>query len=94
MSSLQDSHVSFQYLGADYNLHLSQDQKSKHSVIINGISYAVLGDEKKLADACKILNLISLDSVLNKEELKGRLSFRQDIALSAEKAKGIGITIN
>lgn len=46
MSGPQEMHIRFQHLGTDYNIDLVKGEKSDHSVKINGISYAVLGDKK------------------------------------------------
>ena len=52
MSSPQEMNINFHYLGADYNIHLIKGEKSDHSVVINGFTYAILGDEEKLDIAC------------------------------------------
>jgi hypothetical protein len=63
MSSPQDFHLNFKFQDISFDIDLAQGKKSDHSVKINGINYAVLGDEEKLQRACEILNTISLDSI-------------------------------
>lgn len=74
MSSPEQMHISFQHLGADYDINLVKGAKSDHSVKINGFSYAVLGDQERLSTACEILQSVSLESISNAEDLKRRLS--------------------
>jgi CubicO group peptidase (beta-lactamase class C family) len=80
MSSPQEMHVNFRHLGTDYNINLVKGEKSDHSVEINGVTYAVLGDKEKLDTVCKILESVSLVSVSSAEDLKGRLSLLEDIS--------------
>ena len=92
MSSPQELHVSFRHSGIDYNINLIKGEKSDHSVKINGGTYAVLGDKKKLDTACKILESVSLESISNSEDLQGRLSLVEDISfLPTQKTDDIGI---
>lgn len=85
MSTPQKLHVSFRHLNTEYDINLLQGQKSDHTVKINGVSYAVLGEKEKLDAACEILNSISLDSILTVEDLKGRLSVLKDISFPTQK---------
>ena len=80
MSVPKELNINFQHLGTDYNINLIKGEKSDHNVQINGISYDVLGDKEKLNTACKILESVSLDSILSIEDLKKRLSIRGDIS--------------
>lgn len=92
MSGPQEININFQHLGTDYNLHLVKGEKSDHTVKINGIKYAVLGDKEKLDAACLILNSVSLESVSNEEDLQERLSHRNDITFpQAEKTDLVGV---
>jgi hypothetical protein len=91
MSGPEQIHISFRHLGADYDIKLVKDAKSDHSVQINSSNYAVLGEKEKLDTACEILNTISLDSITNVEELKGRLSVLKDISFPTQKTDDIGI---
>lgn len=91
MSGPQEMHMSFRHLGIDYDINLVKGEKSDHSVEINGISYAVLGEKEKLDTACKILKSVSLDSISNVEDLKGRLSVLKDISFPTQKTDDIGI---
>lgn len=94
MSGPQEMNVSFQHLGTDYNIQLIKGKKSDHSVEINGVKYAVLGDKEKLDTACMILNSVSLESISNEEDLRGRLSLREDISFpQAEKTDQVGVEI-
>lgn len=90
MSIPKEILISFQHLGTDYNLHLIRDKKADHSVEINGMTYAVLGDKEKLEMACKILKSVSLEALSSEEELKGRLSFQKETPTS-EKTGEIGV---
>lgn len=80
MSSPQEFHITFSHQAVDYDVNLVRNGNSNHSVKINGVVYAILGDEEKLKIASKILNSISLDSISNTEELNGRLLLRGDIS--------------
>ena len=94
MSGPQEMHIRFQHLGTDYNIDLVKGKKADHSVEINGISYAVIGDQEKLETACKILASLSLDTVTNEKDLIGRLSLREDISFpQAQKTDVIGTAI-
>jgi len=64
MSGPQELNISFQHLGTDYNINLVKGAKSEHSVDINGISYAVLGEQEKLV---RLVNFksVSLESISN-----------------------------
>lgn len=90
MSGPQELHISFRHLDTDYNINLLKGGKSDHSVEINGVSYAVLGEKEKLDTACKILKSVSLDSISNTEDLKGKLSVREDISFPTQKIDDIG----
>lgn len=92
MSSPQELHVSFRHGGTDYNINLIKCEKADYSVKINGVTYAVLGDNEKLDSACKILESASLESISNSEDLQGRLSLLEDISFPpTQKTDGIGI---
>jgi hypothetical protein len=94
MSGPQEMHISFKHLGTDYNIDLVKEKPSAHSVKINGVAYAVLGDEKKLETACKILASVSLDSITNEKDLQGRLSHLEDISFpQAQKTDRVGIDV-
>lgn len=94
MSSPQEMNISFKHLGTDYNIQLVKGEKSDHTVEINGVKYAVLGEKEKLDTACTILNSVSLESISNEEDLKGRLSLREDISFPhTEKTDQIGLEI-
>ncbi len=45
MSGPQELHISFRHLDTGYDINLIQGEKSDHSVEINGVSYAVLGEK-------------------------------------------------
>ncbi|MCH9626370.1 MAG: hypothetical protein S4CHLAM123_15670 [Chlamydiales bacterium] len=95
MSGPQELHISFHQQDTDYDLTLVKGGKSDHSVKINGVTYAVLGNKEKLATACEILNSVSLNSISNSDDLKGRLAFREDISFPSQKAGDVGInTLN
>ncbi len=96
MSGPQELHISFQHLGTDYNIDLVKGKSSDHSVKINGVAYAVLGDKEKLETACKILASVSLDAITSEKDIQGRLSLREDISFpQAQKTDEIGIkTLN
>jgi hypothetical protein len=92
MSGPQELHISFRHLDTDYDINLLKGGKSDHSVEINGVSYAVLGEKDKQDTAFKILKSVSLDSISNIEDLKGRLSVREDISFpQAKVTHDIGI---
>ena len=94
MSGPEEMHIRFQHLGTDYNIDLVKGKKADHSVEINGIAYAVLGDQEKLETACKILASVSLDAVTSEKDLLGRLSLREDISFpQAQKTDTIGTAI-
>jgi hypothetical protein len=94
MSIPQEMHISFQHLGADYNIDLMQDEKSDHSVKINGISYAVLGDQEKLKTVCEILASMPLDSITSEQDLIERLSLCKDVSFpQTSKTARIGTGI-
>ncbi len=87
-------HVDFSYLGKDYNLDLVAGNKSEHSIEINGISYTILGEKEKLSTACELLKSISLDSIQNSEDLKGRLASLKELSFPfAKKTEEIGLDI-
>lgn len=95
MSGPEQLHISFRQLNVDYEIDLVKGGKSDYSVEINGVQYAVLGDQEKLTKACEILNSVSLDSISNSDDLKGRLTFREDISFPTQKAGDVGInTLN
>ena len=90
--SSQDFNIKFIHQDTVYNLNLVKGEKSNHSVEINGVSYAVLGEKDKLDTACEILKSLSLDSISSSEDLKGRLSLRGDISFpQAQKTDEIGV---
>lgn len=91
MSGPQELHISFHQQGTDYNLTLVKGGKSDHSVEINGVTYAVLGNKEKLSTACEILNSVSLKAISNSDDLKGRLALRGDISFPTAKAGDVGI---
>lgn len=91
MSSPQELHISFRHLDTDYDINLIKGEKSDHSVEINGISYAVLGNKEKLDTACKILKSVLLDSISTVEDLKGSLSVLKDISFPTQTTNDIGI---
>lgn len=94
MSGPQEMHIRFQHLGTDYNIDLVKGKSSAHSVEINGVAYAVLGDKEKLETACKILSSVSLDAITSEKDLQGRLSLRGDISFpQAQKIDSIGTVI-
>ena len=69
MSSPEQMNISFRQQGIDYHINLVQGKRSDQTVEINGITYAVLGDEEKLETACKILaSFVSLDSITNEKD--------------------------
>ena len=87
-------HISFQHYGTDYNIDLVKGKPSDHSVEINGVAYAVLGDQEKLETVCKILSSVSLDSITSEKDLQGRLSFLEDISFpQAKKTDRVGIDV-
>lgn len=91
MNTDQNLHVNFQYQGKKYDLSLVEGEKSEHTVQINGKTYTVLGEKEKLDTACEILNSTSLDSILDSEDLKDRLSLRGDLSFpQLQKTDGIG----
>lgn len=92
MSGPQEFHFSFRQLDTDYDLTLVKGEKSDHCVEINGVVYAVLGNDEKLKAACEILNSVSLNSISSLDDLKGRLAFRGDISFPTIKAAEIGIS--
>lgn len=94
MSGPQEMHFSFRHQGTDYSIDLVKG-KSDHSVKINGVDYAVLGDEKKLDAACKILaSVVSLGEVTCEKDLRGRLSLLEGISFpQTQKAEEIGIGV-
>lgn len=85
MSGPPELHLSFRHLGIGYDLDLLRGEKSDHSVEINGVSYAVLGKKENLNTACEILQSVSLDSISSIEDLKSRLSVREDISFPTQK---------
>ncbi len=97
MSVPDNFHVSFGYEGTAYDLNLVKgrnNEKSDYIIKINGITYSVLGDEDKLATACKILNSISFtkESPVTEEYLKEKLSALEDITSPiVEKAGNLGL---
>lgn len=94
MSGPQEMHISFQHHGTNYNIDLVKGKPSDHSVEINGVAYAVLGDQEKLETACKLLSSVSLDSITSEKDLQGRLSFLEDISFpQAKKTDGVKIDI-
>lgn len=91
MSSPQELHIDFRHRNIDYSIDLVEGGKSTHSVKINGVSYAILGDEEKLESACKILESVSLESISNAEELMTRLSRLKDLSFPPiQKVKAVG----
>lgn len=96
MSSPEELHVSFRHQGTDYNVDLIKGGKSDHSVEVNGVTYAVLGEREKLDTACKILNSATLDSISSSKDLIDRLSLLEDISFpQAEVTNEVGIqTLN
>jgi len=94
MSGPQEMHISFQHHGTDYNIDLVKGKPPDHSVQINGVAYAVLGDQEKLETACKILSSVSSDSITIEKDLQGRLFFLEDISLpQAKKTDRVGIDV-
>ncbi len=94
MSGPQEMHISFQHHGTDYNIDLVKGKPSDHSVEINGVTYAVLGEQEKLETACKILSSVSLDSITSEKDLQGRLSLLEDISFpQAKKTNRVGIDV-
>lgn len=71
----QDFHLNFSYQDVNYDVKLvhTQDKESEYSVRINGISYALLGEEEKLPVAYSILNSIQLNSIKSEKDLSGRI---------------------
>lgn len=92
MSGPQELYINFRQQSTDYNLTLVKEGKSDYSVEINGVAYAVLGNKEKLATACEILNSVSLNSISNSDDLKGRLALRGDISFTTQKTDDIGIS--
>lgn len=91
MYSPQILNVNFEYQGKEYNISLVEGEKSEHTVKINGKTYSVIGEKEKLDTACAILKSTSLDSILDSEDLKNRLSFRGDLSFPpVKKTDGIG----
>lgn len=94
MSIPEQMNISFHREGTDYHINLVQGKQSDHTLEINGITYAVLGDKEKLETACKILASVSLDAITSEKDLQGRLSFREDISFpQAQKTDEIGIGV-
>lgn len=96
MSVPEKMNISFRQQGIDYHINLVQGKQSDsdHTVEINGITYAVLGDKEKLETACKILASVSLDAITSEKDLQGRLSLREDISFpQAKKTDEIGIEV-
>ncbi len=81
MATPDNFHLSFQHQGTDYNLDIVKGQKSDQTVLINGVTYTVLGDKEKSETVCKILGSFSLDSISTEEDLKNRLSLQEDKAV-------------
>lgn len=75
MSSPEELQLNFRHQEIDYDIKLVKGGKSKHSVELNGVTYAILGDENKLDKAREILQSVSLESTLTEVDLKGKLSF-------------------
>jgi len=89
MSNPQELHISFRHLDTDYDINLVRDEKAEHSVEINGVSYAILGEKNKVNAAYEILN--SVIPVSSAEDLRGRLSLLQDISFPLpQKTDDIG----
>lgn len=94
MTIPQQMNIIFRHHGIDYTINLVKSKDSDHCVAINGVSYAVLGEEGKLDAACKILGSVSLNLITSEEDLKGRLFQRGDISFpQAQKADEVGIEI-
>lgn len=91
MTSPNQMNVSFRHLGTDYHINLVQGKKSDHTVEINGMTYAVLGDKDKLKTACEILNSIPLRDISNLEDLKGSLSKLNNLSFLFHKANEFGV---
>lgn len=92
MSGPQELNISFRHRDTDYNVDLVKGQKSDQCVEINGVSYAILGDKKRLEAACKILSSVSLDSISSSQDLAERLSLHKDVTLvQVRKTNDIGI---
>lgn len=89
----QELSISFHQQGTDYDLTLVKGGKSDHTIEINGVTYAVLGNKEKLTTACEILNSVSLNSISNSDDLKGRLALRGDISFPSQKTDDVGINI-
>lgn len=90
--SSKDFNIEFIHQNEIYDLNLVEGEESDHSVEINGVSYAVLGEKDKLDTACEILKSLSLDSISSSEDLKDRLSLRGDISFpQAQKTDEIGV---
>ena len=96
MSSPQELHLSFRHLTTDYDIKLVKGGESAHSVEINGVRYAIMGNKEKLNPeklnkVCEILKSVSLVSISNSEDLRGRLSLRGDISFPhTQKTSDIG----
>jgi hypothetical protein len=88
MSSPDQLNIKFTRSNVEYDINLVKDKKSEYSVKINGISYAVLGDKQKLKTACEILNSVSLNSITNSEDLKGRLTLLEKNTSTSWLAEG------
>lgn len=72
MSFPEQLHLKFHQNGQSFNLNLVRGNKSPNSdrsILINGVSYCVLGDEAAIPQACRILNQLSLSEVHSMEEL-------------------------
>lgn len=91
----QELGIRFSYSGADYNLNLVRsNEKSPYSVVINGLSYAVLGEENKLSTACELLSSALKTPISNFEDLKERLSSQGDVPFEpANRTNKSGVTI-
>jgi len=80
---MSNFHVSFSYKGQKYDFDLVSKQKSETSIIINGISYAILTDQKQIPAVKEILQ--GLQSLQSEEDLEGRIK-------SLESASNVSVT--
>lgn len=84
-------HLDFSHDNKSYHIDLVQGQKSDTAIVINGVAYSILTDEKQLEEVKTILSSIHQTSFLSLEDLQNRITESDNV--SSNKLHKIGVDI-
>lgn len=97
MSIPQELYIRFNQGGIEYDIQLTQNEKSDHVILLNGVNYSVKTQKGELEKVLDVLESIISDSaekpIASLQDLQDRLSHVKDISsvqVTVQKADVVG----